>query len=526
MIEAASSRSLPAFATLWLLLAVAMPACQSMTSAQRARAERVEKQKEEAAATSARSAAEVAELDRQGAELQRMAQAAAARLERENRLREAQALLAKSEPKAALEIIDGILEAAAPLAAPPGTEARAAVPGEQVAPPAPPPPPSPPPLEPAERARVLVLRARALYDLGDNPGALVAFKEAVENDSTLRVARINLGKLYFLEQRYEEALAAWNLELADGYRSSDLLFLVAQALYETGQELGDVRRLEAARVALTEALVANPTDMELVRWNAVLALETGHIDDAIRLFEQILHATPLDAGYLELLAECYRRKGEWERMADQLEIAARIQTPGQAQCRTLGDLYAEIDFHDRAADWYVRAFGAERETASAKDRFLVGATLAGARRGEEAIAWLSTLDETDAEFAEAMREMGVLHSKAGDGERALRCFERAASARPDDGELYLMLGDLYLERRELERAQDAFARAAGLADTDADGLAGLGEVSYARADLPKAIDFYKQACELRAGEPRFAAAVSQLEAERSLRQGDGEAASP
>lgn len=492
------------------MLLAGAPGCKSMTDAQAARRAGLEAKQTQARDAAAMSGEEVALLDAQALEIKRKAEAARIRQERDQQFRDAVGLLAERKARESLDILDRLLEEGAPIAS--------ADPSQ--------PPQPPPPIEPAERARIQAVRGSAYYELGDTPAAIAAFQEAVKLDPSARQARVNLGKLCFMEERFADALAAWRMELADGYRSGKLLFLIAQALYELGRAGGGTLELEAARAAVQEALVEIPDDPELVRWLAVLEFETGRYEEAERLFGQILRATPLDILYLELLANCHIKRGDYEQAVDQLEIAARIAEPSSSLCLTLGDLNAAVRLPERAADWYLRSFGGDPEKAKSEDRYRVGSLLAEAGRAEEAERWLSTIRPDDREYGRALEDLGALYVESGKTDDAVTTLERAAALRPQDGSLHLMLGDLSLDRKDYERAQDSYAKAAGLVDSKADGLAGLGEVAYASGNLAHAVAMYKLAAKERPDERQFAVALAQIEGELRLKEEATNAASP
>ena len=61
-------------------------------------------------------------------------------------------------------------------------------------------------MESVEKANYLVVIGAAKNDTGDMDGAIRAFSEAVDLDSSNRMARINLGKLQFSSGNFEGAM--------------------------------------------------------------------------------------------------------------------------------------------------------------------------------------------------------------------------------------------------------------------------------------------------------------------------------
>ncbi len=377
---------------------------------------------------------------------------------------------------------------------------------------------SPPPLSEKERAQLLVIKGTALHALGRTQEAIEAYGQAVKADSTLRNARINLGKLLFMERRYEEALQQWELELADGYRSSELLFLIGQALYELSYAQKDPVKLEAARIAVKEAFVIRSDDPKIRKWLAILEFETERYDEAIRLFTLILKKNPLDPYYLEMLANCYLQVKDYKKAIDQLEIVARIKKPlTKSFCITLGDLYATVGLPSEAADWFMRAYK-KKDSAPSRDRFYIGRLLMNAGRTDEALAWLTSLTEKDEEYLQAVSGAAQICLDRDDQEKALHYLSIARRLNPSDGFSHLTAGDLSLERKELDKALNAYAKAAALPDTKAEGLAGVAEVHYVKGDLSAAVSYYQKALAVSPDAKKYDIALKQIQRELTIKQ--------
>ncbi len=374
----------------------------------------------------------------------------------------------------------------------------------------------PEPLDPAEEAELLFLKGLALYQLNRTPEAITAFKSALERDGRHRLAARNLGKLHFSEKRYEEAIEAWKLELAEGFRDGELLYLVAQARYEIGTERGDLSELEAARSAMQSVLVEKPQDAEVRRWLATLDYETGRYSEAVHSIEAILRDHPLDADYLETLADCYLNLGQKRRALDLLQLASRLKVPDRERAGTLGGLLAAENHVSQAAVWLARSWGDDPRAAPPEERLRIGNLFAQAGRAEEAVVWLMSIGEGDKPFGEAQSALVELNGSLAKGDQTLAAYENARRLRPQDGRAHLAAAVVQLSRKQYKPAAEAFARAAALPETRADGLAGLAEVSYAAGSLAAASGFYAQALQLRPADARYQAALRQIEEEVRL----------
>ncbi len=478
------------------LLAMALISCKSMTSSREMQVvkEMIDRMEQEAAGAKAKKLQE-----------EKFAIQAERRAAREDKKIEATHRLASGNPEGALGILERLFNPPPEIRqnAAGGQEERLVV--------------DPEPLEPAEEAQLLFLKGLALYQLNLTQEAITTFRSAIDRDGRHRLAARNLGKLLFSEKRYEEALDAWKLELAEGYRDGELLYLVAQARYELGTARGDFADLEAARSAMQSVLVERPHDAEVRRWLAILEYETGRYEEAIHALEAIRRDHPLDADTLETLADCHRNLGRRRQALDLLQLASRLKVPDREGARNLGELYAAEGHASQAAVWLGRSWGNDPRAAPPEERLRVGQLHAEAGRAEDAVVWLISLGEGEKPFAEAQSALVGLHETLEKPDRALAAYENSRRTRPQDGPAHLVAGRIQLSRKQYKPAADAFARAAGLPESRSDGLAGLAEVSYASGRLETALSFYAKALQLRPGEARFQAALRQIEDEIRFR---------
>jgi len=507
--------------------AAAVAGCKSMTEAQRQ--DLVARQRSEAKADEvlAENQEQIAVLDAEERQLKLKVEASAARIRRQEAWVEARDLLGVS-PERALAAVNTLLEAdegsrvAYEKARAEGNTAdlltvTVEIPSED---PAAPPTVREelvlPPMDGAERARMLLVRGTAHYDAGDTAGALRDFQEAFALDPTLRPARINYGKLLFAEQEYRAALAAWQVELDDGYRSASLLFLIGQALYELSHLEGDAGLKDAAAAAIREAFVANADDPEIRRWLGLIEYETGHYAAAIRVFEGILARDPLDTHYMELIANCLIQLGRNREAADRLEAVVRISGPTRARSLSLADLYAQLGLPDRAALWLERAYDGEAEAMPSADRLRLGYLLLDSGRLEPALAAFSAVEADAAEHGEAQSQGAQIELRLDRPDAAVTRLTGLFASRPSDGGIRLVAGDLHLRAERFAEALEAYSQAAALPDTAGAGLAGVAETYYEMGNLRKSIEYYQRAVEAAPAESAYRHALAEIRSELEL----------
>ena len=502
--HAASLRRMALVALAALL--VSATGCRTMTSAKERALEQEEVAKEQAAIEAAAAAAERRRMEAENARLLRQSLEIQYKAERQRKIGEAAAALSGGDADGALASIADALNPR-PLIDPSTGEALVDPETNQ--------PLEPPAMQSQLKAQVFLIRGTAKSEAGDSVGAVEDLRESLKLDGGQRDARRNLGQILFQARDYAGALKAWGLELADGYRDGNMLFLIGQASYELYHETQRMNPayLEAARSALDQALVGLPDNPDLMRWLAIVQYEGGRYREAIRLFEGILKAKPLDPEYLELLANSYINLEDYQTAIRYLELSAALKKPSKRTMSTLADLYVALNLVDRGAYWMVQKTGDDPTKASPADRLLIGQLFSEAGRVDDAVRWFGAVQSDNAEYSKAQSSLAYLYQDLGRSGEAVAAFEQAAASEPDNGAGLLALGDIYLERKDREKAYEAYTKASALPDTAADGFAGLAEVYYAKKNLAQAAKQYEAAIQANPGDGRYAAALAEIQDE-------------
>ena len=382
-----------------------------------------------------------------------------------------------------------------------------------------------PDLSSGERVRLLVIKATALYVLAEESRpeeaeAITVFKEAIAVDPSYRPARLNLGKLLFKHQRHEEALEIFQLELEDGYRSGEILFLMAQCHSNLAKKKNDPTRLESARLAVQQALIEKPNDSEIERWLAVLSFQTQRYDDAARVLSGILAKNPLDSEYREYYANTLIKLGRLKDAVHEYETMCRLGETSTAIKQSLSDLYAELRFPARAAHWLEKAYeGQAPSEVDIVERRRLGELHMLAGDYNSAVRWFDTISkaENPKEYLDTLKLRADLRREQGREDEALTLYNEARHLDPADGQLHVLVGEMYLDRQDYKRASSAFAKAT-TKDTLPDGKAGLAECAYEQDDLKRAVDLYEDAVKARPDDRRLIISLQQIRQEYEQRQ--------
>jgi Ca-activated chloride channel family protein len=118
----------------------------------------------------------------------------------------------------------------------------------------------------AQSERKITRKGNTQYDTGDFVEAEINYKKAIAKNSNLLEAQFNLGDALAKQERFEEAIASFDLVSA----TSEDETLKADALHNKGNVLLQQQDLEGAVESYKEALRINPKDHQ-TRYNYAYA---------------------------------------------------------------------------------------------------------------------------------------------------------------------------------------------------------------------------------------------------------------
>ena len=259
----------------------------------------------------------------------------------------------------------------------------------------------------------------------------------------------------------------------------------------------DKSELDAAQLALLDALTRQPDLHETRITLALLMSERGRYPEAARALHDVLASSPDDDVALRLLGEMEARQGSVDEGATMIARAVTLRPGSWANHRALGSAYFNAGRYPEAArsfevltqlqpdnPWGFQMLGAARQMAGDLDR-AVGPYQRSVeiRRTAAALSNLATLQYARQQFLAAER-----------------LYREAVALRPRDAVMHRNLGDALLRQSKKPEALRAFTAALELAREQV-GINGadarsIGTAAYALARLGQcgeAIDFATRA---------------------------------
>jgi len=238
--------------------------------------------------------------------------------------------------------------------------------------------------------------------------------EALPEGSQVSI-RFNLAQIYMMLERWDEAIATFNLWFQEVETpNSNGYYMLAVAYYQSGD-------LDKAFKPATQAVeLASAPKEAWIRLLLALYMEKKDYKSALPLVEELVSLYPKKPYWMQLSA-IYSELGEDKKSlaSQQLAYQEGFLTEDK-ELRRLAQMYLFHDLPYRAAVVLDKALEEEKVESDTKALELLGN------------CWL------------ASREY----------DRALDPLERAAQVS-EDGELFLRLGRVYIQREEWSKAAEA-----------------------------------------------------------------------
>lgn len=192
---------------------------------------------------------------------------------------------------------------------------------------------------------------------------------------------------------------------------------------------------------------------------AVAAHRQGRLEDAARIYGEILTATPDQPDALNLLG-LLRHQQSRNIEALQL-IGAALQRGAQSAdiVNNFALVLSALGRREEALAAFERALAIDRNHVNALNNR--ASALARAKRNEEALITYRRLLEVQPNHLAALNESGGLYMRLGQAEAALACYDRAIAASPLP-ELYVNKGTALRALKRDDEALASFATAARL----------------------------------------------------------------
>jgi protein O-GlcNAc transferase len=223
--------------------------------------------------------------------------------------------------------------------------------------------------------------------------------------------------------------------------------------------------------------------------------QAGRLDEAERLYRQILARHPDSANALHLLGVLCAQRGQNEEGAKLIRqaISHRPQTAGFHA--NLGRvLFADKRFEESAAAYREAARLSPKDAGFQKD---LGTSLKEVGRLDEAMSCARRALELNPSSASAEYLLGTILHLQGDLEGAVRAYTRASELEPNSAPAQLDVGNAFRAIGRPDEAIARFRRARDIQPDFADAISALADALREAGRMAEAIEAYHKVIALR-----------------------------
>jgi Flp pilus assembly protein TadD len=235
-------------------------------------------------------------------------------------------------------------------------------------------------------------------------------------------------------------------------------------------------------------------EAEALRLRALQSESEGRLDDADRLWGQVIEIAPGDATSIDALIGLSHRRADFGRLVHAL-LARLNLTPWQGELWSdLGAALERLGRVSMAQAAYKRALAVSPSFPAA----LLNLAFQSYHSGEPADAARLSRRAAAAGAAPGIAMLIEAHSAQllGQAERARRGYAAALAFNPSECLAWQGLGSLLLAQTQTGHAQTSFARAVAVQPADATGLANLAEADRRGRTFGRAARFSRRALSL------------------------------
>ncbi len=184
---------------------------------------------------------------------------------------------------------------------------------------------------------------------------------------------------------------------------------------------------------------------------AVVAMNYGFVDEAIRYANQALSLNPNHQPSWHLLGLAYEKKQNFSEAAAALQKSLELKPDFSEGHMSLGIVYEEMNILDKAEEEYRKAFVLDR---SYKASFNLARVYFGQDKLDLALKYVQKSIEKDKLSLQAFNLQGVILNKLGRYPEAIGSFQTALKIDPNYAVASINLAVAYINSKSFDKARE------------------------------------------------------------------------
>ena len=231
-------------------------------------------------------------------------------------------------------------------------------------------------------------------------------------------------------------------------------------------------RLDEAAAVYQQVLQTSPDDYSALYLLGVIAHQRQDYHRAIELLERAMKADPVRGDPHNVLGLAFKRTGKLDQARRHLQLAIELDAASSQAHHNLGTVFAKQGSQAEAIESYRRALVLDPNYVNAHYR--LGMALADAGELDQALEHCQQAVDLDAAFIAGFTGLASVFQKQGRGADALAALQNAVQLRPDKSETHCDVGSELHRQRRFQQARKAYEKALELEPQSSRACCGLG----------------------------------------------------
>jgi protein O-GlcNAc transferase len=238
---------------------------------------------------------------------------------------------------------------------------------------------------------------------------------------------------------------------------------------------------------------------------AVQHHQAGQLDDAEKLYRQILSQNPRHAASLHMLGVVAVQREQYETAAELIGRSISLAPNVPEAHGNLGVAYERLGRTDQAIACFRRALAMQPKNPVG--HFKLAGALHNAGQTKLAMEEFKKAIELRPDYAEAHVNLGNALNAGGQFGEAIRCYERALELNPKFPEALSNMGNALQGLKKMDEALDCYRKALEIKPDYGEAMANMGVAFQARGQIDEAMDWHRKALALN---PNYAEGYNNL----------------
>ena len=339
--------------------------------------------------------------------------------------------------------------------------------------------------------------------------AATAYRRVLEKMPRFRRARLNLSRIYLLQEKPAEAVRLLQYLVLSGQPDMDGLVLLGHAFALEEHPV-------SAENAYRQALLLDAGNTDALVGLIQSLMNQSRYREGVNLLDELLQQQPGRRELWSLSASARLALAEQDKALAALETARRLGIADNEMLATLGDLYLNSNQPDDAASAFKEVIKnpdpPPERLLRAAEAFLLADEWRHAGemiRQVEELRGASPDSLNPDQNTQLLRLKGNLARLQGRREAAVEIYSQLLGIDPLDARTLIMLGDLHRESGALEEALMSYERAGRISGHEAEALVCQAQIEVERARYPRAVELLETAQAFR-DQPHVARYLEQV----------------